>query len=116
MDEAHALADRLAVLVDGRIVARGTPDEVIGRHAQDVAIRVRLAAHAQPPARLGLAPDPDRSGWWSAHVRDPRGLLLALTTWARDTETPFEDIAVARPSLEDVYLALTGHRADAPDR
>ncbi|KKK78835.1 hypothetical protein LCGC14_2839550, partial [marine sediment metagenome] len=49
MDEAEALADRLAVLVDGRIVSTGTPDEVIGRYSQETIVRLRLPPNAPPP-------------------------------------------------------------------
>jgi ABC-2 type transport system ATP-binding protein len=111
MDEAHALADRLALLVDGRIVAEGTPAEVIDRHSAETLVRVRLPAGTpRPPDGLGLRPVADDPDWLEATTADATPLLHALTSWALDRSTRFADISVARPSLEDVYLALTGGR------
>jgi ABC-2 type transport system ATP-binding protein len=115
MDEASALADRIAVLVDGRIVAEGSPAEVIGRHSSETIVRLGLPDGAPPPPDvLGLAPDADADGWWQATTDDPTGLLHRVTGWVLDAGTSFTDISVARPSLEDVYLALTGHRQEEP--
>ena len=108
MDEAQALADRIAVLVDGRIVAEGTPSEVIGRHSNETIVKLRLPADAPaPPAELGLAPAAD-DGRLTARTKQPTELLHRATAWAVQTGIEFEDISVAQPSLEDVYLELTG--------
>jgi ABC-2 type transport system ATP-binding protein len=115
MDEASALADRIAVLVDGRIVAEGSPAEVIGRHSSETIVRLCLPGGAPPPPDvLGLVPEADADGWWQAMTDDPTRLLHRATGWALDAGTTFGDISVARPSLEDVYLALTGHHQDEP--
>jgi ABC-2 type transport system ATP-binding protein len=114
MDEAEALADRIAVLVDGRIVAAGTPAEVIARHSAETIIRVRLPDGAPPPAVLGLAPSAggDGEGILENRTTDPTRALHELTGWALRESVAIETIEVARPSLEDVYLALTGRRQD----
>jgi ABC-2 type transport system ATP-binding protein len=117
MDEAQALADRIAVLVDGRIVAEGTPAEVIARHSVETIIRVRLAASAaDPPPGLGLAPLQAAGGVSAAFLEtrttDPVRRLNELTGWALSESVTVEALEVARPSLEDVYLALTGRRQD----
>ena len=110
MDEAQALADRIAVIVDGLIVTEGTPDEVIGRHSSDTIVRLRPPADApDPPADLGLVADADYPGQLRVTTATPTELLHRATGWATDAGFEFEDINVARPSLEDVYLALTGH-------
>ena len=68
MDEAQALADRIAVLVDGRIVAEGTPAEVIARHSTETIVRLRVPAGGPaPPPELGLRAR-RRRGW---ALRDP---------------------------------------------
>jgi ABC-2 type transport system ATP-binding protein len=113
MDEANALADRLAVLVAGRIVAEGSPAEVIGRHSAETVVRLRLApGSSRPPEGFGLEPEADDPAWLSTRTGVPTELLHAATSWALEQGTPFDEVAVARPSLEDVYLALTGARPE----
>jgi ABC-2 type transport system ATP-binding protein len=115
MDEAQVLADRLAVIVDGTIVAEGSPDEVIGEHATTTLVRVRPRDPAAFPApELGFTADPGDPGWWRAEVAEPTRLLHRVTGWSLDGGGPLDDISVTRPSLEDVYLMLTGHRQDEP--
>ena len=118
MDEAQALADRIAVLIDGRIVAEGTPAAVIARHSTETIIRVRLApGAADPPAGLGLATTaaalPSEGGVvLETRTTDPVRRLNELTAWALDESVAIVAIEATRPSLEDVYLALTGRRQD----
>jgi ABC-2 type transport system ATP-binding protein len=113
MDEATALADRIAVLVDGTIVEQGTPDEVIGRHSTETKIRIRLPAGApRPPDAIGLETDALDATLLVGVTRAPRDLLHQITGWAIEAGVAFEEIEVTRPSLEDVYLALTGRPQD----
>jgi ABC-2 type transport system ATP-binding protein len=115
MDEAEALADRLAVLVDGRLVSTGTPDEVIGRYSQETIVRLRLPPNAPPPpSTLGFSAEDDAPAQLQASTTGPTELLHRAMAWALESGIEFEDISVARPSLEDVYLALTG-RAQEED-
>jgi ABC-2 type transport system ATP-binding protein len=115
MDEAQYLADRLAVMVAGRIVAEGTPDEVVARRSTKTIIRFRL-----PPGAPSLPAEFAAAGPTSdAHAEQPSSALLALRTddpttflnrltgWALQSGFTFEELSVARPSLEDTYLALT---------
>jgi ABC-2 type transport system ATP-binding protein len=110
MDEAQALADRVAVMVDGRIVALGTPAEVGGRDTAPTEIAFAL------PAGVGLADLPPLDGARIAettpgHVRVStiEGLRAAhlLTGWALERGHELRGFAVSQPSLEDVYLRLT---------
>jgi ABC-2 type transport system ATP-binding protein len=113
MDEAQALADRIAVLVDGRIVAEGTPGEVIARHSSETTVRVRLAPDApSPPSELGFGASGDGDGSLVIRTIDPTRLLHDVTGWALRESVGIVDIEVARPSLEEVYLALTGRPQD----
>ncbi len=121
MDEAQYLADRLAVMVAGRIVAEGTPEEVIARRSAATIVRLRLPQGAPAlPSELraavaGAARDGDAASGGVIELRtdEPTAFLNRVTGWALASGFAFEDLTVTRPSLEDTYLALTGE-ADAP--
>ena len=107
MDEAQNLADRVAVIAGGLIVAEGTPGTLGGRDGGGVVVAFRV-----PPGTAGL-PDPfashlDESGGVSVEIEDPTRALHALTTWALSAGVTLDGLTVTRPSLEDVYLQLTG--------
>lgn len=104
MDEAQALADRLAVIADGQIVATGTADELIGAASAASRIRFRLPDGASPPAELGADLD---GRAWEVETDDPTAALHRLTGWALEAGLPLTDLEVTRQSLEDVYLQLT---------
>ena len=108
MDEAQHLADRVAVIAAGRIVAEGTPESLGGREQQAVTVRFVL------PAGLGGADLPRDVG---EHLRadrevviqtaTPTELLHQITGWAVARGVELDTLSVSRPSLEDVYLQLT---------
>jgi ABC-2 type transport system ATP-binding protein len=88
LDEAQALADRVAILKDGRILAEGAPDSL-------GASRYRVAWR-------------DASGSTvERFTEDPTELLHQLTADALARGETLEELSVTRPSLEDVYLELT---------
>ena len=93
LDEAQALADRVAILLDGRIVVEGAPDALgtAGRHR--VSYR-----------------DPER-GLVEQETDDPTLLLHELTSRALAEGRRLEELSVRRPSLEEVYLELTAPSA-----
>lgn len=108
MEEAQVLADEIAVFAQGRIVARGTPDEIGGREALPSQIRFtlpeRLAASDLPPEfRAGAG----EGGIVFVESLDPTRSVHELTSWAIERGVSLSDLSVARPSLEDVYLELT---------
>jgi ABC-2 type transport system ATP-binding protein len=107
MDEAEHLADRVAVVAAGRVVALGTPDEIGGeqRHRSDVTFTLPDVASAWDLPDVGvpmLATGPR----WHFRTPDPARALLRLTSWADARGTSITDLSVSRPSLEDVYLEL----------
>jgi ABC-2 type transport system ATP-binding protein len=111
MDEAQVLAGRVAVIASGEIVAEGSPATLGDRHRSGTRIRFRPPPDAgEPPASEGrLTPSPD--GTVELVVSDPVRALHELTGWALDHGVELEGLEVARPSLEDVYLELTGGEA-----
>ena len=105
MDEGQALADRVAVLRDGRIVA----DAPSGLARRDAARRdpLRLAWRASPsPTLLARAADGDR-GRLVGRLRRADRALHALTGWALEQRRRAGGARGRRPRLEDVYLELT---------
>ena len=109
MDEAQNLADRVAILAAGRVVAAGTPDSLGGRDEGEALIAFRLPAGVSlddlPPG-LGARPllREDRV---ELRATEPTRALNALTGWALARGEELDALTVTRPSLEDVYLRLT---------
>lgn len=104
LDEARQLADRVAVISAGRIVAEGDPATLGGREQRQAVIRFRHAGDL-PPGIAGEATR-DRNGWVTVATATPTSDLRVLTTWAEGRE--LDGLEVHRPSLEDVYLELAG--------
>ncbi|HEX3200472.1 MAG TPA: ABC transporter ATP-binding protein, partial [Actinomycetes bacterium] len=109
MDEAQNLADRVAILAAGRVVASGTPDSLGGRDEGEAQIGFRLPAGTTvadlPPDLPGRpAPHEDRV---RLRTTEPTRALHVLTSWALSRGEELEALTVTRPSLEDVYLRLT---------
>jgi ABC-2 type transport system ATP-binding protein len=90
LDEAEQLADRVAVLREGLIVASGTPKELTGA---TLATQIR---YRQDGREVVL------------ETEEPTRVLHELTAEALATGVELEGLEVRRPTLEDVYLALTG--------
>ena len=115
MDEAERLADRIAVIVAGEIVASGTPATLGGRDRMDARIRF------SPPAGAGPLPDALRplaedgaDGAVTLRSESPLTHVGMLADWAFRGGFDLPDLDVRRPTLEDVYLSLT--TADRKDR
>jgi ABC-2 type transport system ATP-binding protein len=109
MDEAEHLADRIAVIAAGRIVAQGTPQTLGGRDRLPATISFTLPTGVTPqalPADLQARAerDGDRLVLTSQHPLDH---VRRLADWALARGLDLPDLDVRRPSLEDVYLHLT---------
>src|SRR5690606_11303833 len=90
MDEAQRLADRVAIIARGEIIARGTPRELGERGSSTTTITYRLDGEEV-----------------EVKTDDPVRKLNELTGWALKQGVELEALEVTRPSLEDVYLELT---------
>ena len=106
MDEAQYLADRVAVIAAGRIVAEGPPATLGDRDHAAARIRYRPPDGAIPPA--GLTDTPDGDGFIQVASGDVVADLHRLTSWALANSVTLDGLEVTRPTLEDVYLSLTG--------
>jgi ABC-2 type transport system ATP-binding protein len=110
MDEAQNLADRVAIMAAGRIVAEGDPDSLGGRDVAEAVVSFRLPNGARLADLPGDLPDGLRQEEDLVLLRTtaPTRALHTLTGWALARGEELEALAVTRPSLEDVYLRLTG--------
>jgi ABC-2 type transport system ATP-binding protein len=110
MDEAQHLADRVAVMRDGEIIASGRPEELGGRDLRPAEIRFSLPR----TIALGDLPEmPCESRSLDGErvlvvTREPVRATQILTTWAVERGADLGNFSVAQPTLEDIYLELTG--------
>ncbi len=112
LEEAEVLADRIAVIRDGRIVARGTPDTLGGRDHDRSLIQCRV-----DPSYIRNVPATwDATIWEDGSVviksADPLERAAEMHAWATANEISVRDLQIRRPTLEDVYLALTTNQHD----
>jgi ABC-2 type transport system ATP-binding protein len=121
LDEADQLAARIAVIDHGRVIAEGTPSELKASVGSG-ALHVRLRAPEQrPEAELVLSQtlgisvhlESDPAAL-SARVSDPERVAHALAELYR-AGVAVTDFALGQPSLDEVFLALTGHPAEEDD-
>jgi ABC-2 type transport system ATP-binding protein len=115
MDEAERLADRIAVIAGGEIVAEGPPGTIGGRNRQAATIRFTLPAaiEASELAALQRPAVTGAGGAVTIRSESPLADLHALAEWALTRGLDLPDLEVRRPMLEDVYLALTNGREES---
>jgi ABC-2 type transport system ATP-binding protein len=106
MDEVQYLADRVVIIAGGRIVSEGTPDTLAGREKAAALVRFQLPTAAQLPDRIRSAAK-IREEVVELETDDPTRTLYDITSWAVQANISLEGLEVTRPSLEDVYLAIT---------
>jgi ABC-2 type transport system ATP-binding protein len=109
MEEAERLADRIAVISHGEMVASGTPQTLAAGELMEVEVSFTLpdgVAFADLPAPLKALARSEGSVV-RARAADQVSSLFVLTRWAVERDLSLPDLEVRRPSLEDVYLQLT---------
>jgi ABC-2 type transport system ATP-binding protein len=107
MEEARELADRIAIIDRGQIVAEGTPDTLGGRDGGAAVIRFSLPTGSNPED-LPIPWARANGALIEVQAESPTRALHELTSWAMQRGLELEQLEVDRPSLEDVYLELTG--------
>jgi ABC-2 type transport system ATP-binding protein len=117
MDEAQALANRVAVMRDGEIIALGTPEELGGRNTRPAEIRFRI------PAGYSLGDLPDGPAQERSLDGDrvvivsgePVAVTHRITGWALEHGLSLVGFSVSQPTLEDIYLELTRSASNLPE-
>jgi ABC-2 type transport system ATP-binding protein len=110
MEEAERLADRIAVIAAGQIVAEGTPETLGGRQVAGARITFALpdgTANVDLPASLAGRAEQNAGGKVALASSSVTADLHALSGWALERGFELDDLEVRRPTLEDVYLDLT---------
>jgi ABC-2 type transport system ATP-binding protein len=115
IEEAERLCDRVAIIDEGRIVALGTPHElqarVFGQSSIEIACEQPLPVDALPVfvkvSKYALSEDRRNL---SMHSDQPAKAIVELVKWIDQLGIELSDIHLKRPTLEDVFIELTGKR------
>jgi ABC-type multidrug transport system ATPase subunit len=112
LDEAEHLADRVAIVDHGRLVASGTPDELThGEHgALEFSARPGLAV-AELATAIGAAVEEVRLGRYLVHAPNDPGLVARLAAWLDEQDVRLGELRAGKRTLEDVFLRLTSDEA-----
>jgi ABC-2 type transport system ATP-binding protein len=120
LDEADRLAHEVAVIDHGRVIAEGTPDALKDRvGGERLEIRLEDVAQAEQAvaALAQMADDPPAvaGDLVTVAVRQRGGAIVEAVRRLDRAGVGVEDIELRRPTLDDVFLALTGHAAESDD-
>jgi ABC-2 type transport system ATP-binding protein len=116
MDEAEHLADRVAIIRSGKIVATGAPSS-LGAREESAAVITFVAAsdgvdHDALSREIGVSVELS-NGVLMLRAKDDQATLRRLLDWSERTGVRLQGLEVRRPSLEDMFLELTAESTEA---
>jgi ABC-2 type transport system ATP-binding protein len=117
LEEADQLADHIVVVDRGRIIAEGTPLQ-LKQQAGNASLVVTVSHATDLPAarelisRTGVEVHVDTGARQLTATAEGIADMTRVAGWLQDSRIEVDDIGLSRPSLDDVFLSLTGHRAD----
>ena len=116
LEEADRLSHRIAVVNHGQVIAEGTPDELkrqVGGHRLEIRLANEelASAAAEVLAPVGSGPPVLLDGAVSLPIASAAGTVTAAVRRLDEAEIPIDDIATHHPTLDDVFLTLTGQTA-----
>jgi ABC-2 type transport system ATP-binding protein len=120
LDEADRLADRISVIDRGRVIAEGSSDELkdqVGGEWVDITLESQGDAGMAAAALESVAAERPAltDGVLRMPIRERRGAIAEAVRRLNEAGIGIEDVAMRRPTLDDVFLTLTGHAADGED-
>jgi len=115
IEEAERLCDRVAIMDRGQLVALGTPRELIAGSGQGTRLELRLAK----PVGLerlrvidGVIDCREAEGAYFLRAQPPAVTIAALVRFLESDDNALLDLHISRPSLEDVFVEMTGRRME----
>jgi ABC-2 type transport system ATP-binding protein len=120
LDEADQLADRIAVIDTGRVVAEGTADDLkalVGNSTLQLGLEAgsdASAAAALVASVVGVAPTLATDGTHLTVPLTDTGIVTDVLVRLRDGGIEISQMSLSKPSLDEVFLTITGHAAEIP--
>ncbi len=114
MEEAEKLCDRVAVMDHGKVLAEGTPRELIRQHGPEAALELDLNGAPADLAELsriaGVTGVKSEDGLVLLHTANSPATLMGVAAYAQERNLPLSDLKTRQATMEDVFMALTGRR------
>jgi ABC-2 type transport system ATP-binding protein len=113
IEEAERLCDRVAIVDHGKVIALGTPQELKNRSGDKTRIEVQLSRPEAPEtlrALEGVTDCRDLNGGYALHTQRPPQAIVSLVKYLEAQGNELVSLNIATPSLEDVFIELTGRR------